>query len=152
MSISGLGEYCIKQQLHVQPPSQMPDETAPRGLPADNSVMHPLLAAALDESMPMVESRGWVRPTPSTLTEAERLLGLTSCHRPPTIQTDADGSVRFEWEASEAGWMTLTVDGSGQLRHSAVIGEDEFERTEVFGDVLPEWATTVLERLVRVGH
>jgi hypothetical protein len=33
-----------------------------------------------------------------------------------------------------------------------VIGEDEFERSEVFGDVLSEWATTVLARLVQVGH
>jgi hypothetical protein len=33
-----------------------------------------------------------------------------------------------------------------------VIGEDEFERSEVFGDVLPEWAATVLARLVQVGH
>lgn len=50
------------------------------------------------------------------------------------------------------GWLTLTVDGSGQVRHSALIGEDEFERTEVFGDVLPPWASTLLKRLVQVGH
>ena len=131
---------------------QMPHEyCAPRG-PADNFQMYPLLATALDEAQPLVESRGWARPTPSTLAEAERLLSLTSRHRPPTIQIDADGSIRLEWEAAEAGWLTLTVDGSGQLRHSAVIGEDEFERSEEFGDVLPPWATTVLERLVQVGH
>ena len=100
----------------------------------------------------MVKSRGWAWPTPSTLAEAERLLSLTSRHRPPTIQIDADGSIRFEWEAAEMGWLTLTVDGSGQVRHSAVIGEDEFELTELLGDVLPEWATTVLERLVQAGH
>ena len=50
------------------------------------------------------------------------------------------------------GWLTLTVDGSGQVRHSAVLGEDEFERTEVLGDVLPKWADTVLGRLVQLGH
>ena len=126
--------------------------TAPCRMAADNSVMHPLLATALDDAKPLVESRGWVWPTSSTLAEAERLLGLTSRHRPPTIEIDADGSIRFEWEAAEAGWLMLTVDGSGQLRHSAVIGEDEFERSEVFGDVLPPWATTVLERLVQLGH
>ena len=131
---------------------QMPHEhCAPRG-PADNSLMHSLLAKALDEAQPLVESRGWAWPTPSTLAEAERLLSLTSRHRLPTIQIDADGSIRLEWEAGEASWLTLTVDGSGQLRHSAVIGEDEFERGEVFGEVLPEWATTVLERLLQVGH
>jgi hypothetical protein len=119
---------------------------------ADNSPMHPLIAAALNEATPMVESRGWALPTPSTVAEAERLLALTSRHRPPTIQIDAVGSIRLEWEASEMGWMTLTVDGSGQLKHNAVIGEDEFELTEVFGDVLPAWAATVLERLVRAGH
>lgn len=100
----------------------------------------------------MVESRGWTGPTLSTLADAERLLGLTARHRPPTIQIDADGSIRIEWDAAALGWVTFTVDGSGQIRHSAVIGEDEFERTEVFGDVLPEWAATVLERLVQMGH
>ena len=114
--------------------------------------MHSLLAAALDEASPLVESRGWAWPTPSTLAEAERLLSLTSRHRPPAIQIDADGSIRLDWEAADIGWLTLTVDGSGQVRHSAVIGEDEFERTELFGDVLPEWATTVLVRLVQAGH
>jgi hypothetical protein len=100
----------------------------------------------------MVASRGWVWPAPSTVAEAERLLSLTSRHRPPTIEIDADGSIRLEWEAAEWGWLTLTVDGSGQVRHSAVIGEDEFESTEGLGDGLPAWATTVLERLLRVGH
>jgi len=114
--------------------------------------MHPFLATALEEAKPLVESRGWARPTPSTLAEAERLLSLTACHRPPMIQVDADGSIRLEWEAAEAGWLTLKVDGSGQLMHSAVIGEDEFERSEEFGDVLPAWAATVLDRLAHVGH
>ena len=122
------------------------------GVSADNSLMHPLLAMALNEAKPLVNSRGWVWPSPSTLAEAERLLSLVSRHRLPTIEIDADGSIRFEWEAAETGWLTLTVDGSGQVRHSAVIGEDEFERSEVFGDVLPEWATTLLERIVQVGH
>lgn len=108
--------------------------------------MPPPLTAALDES------RGWTWPTPATQVEAERLLNTTPRHRPPTIQIDADGSIRFEWEAAEAGWLTLTVDPRGQLRHSAVIGEDEFERSEEFGDILPAWVATVLERLVRVGR
>jgi len=114
--------------------------------------MHPLLATALDEAKPLVESRGWAWPTPPTLAEAERLLSLTSRHRLPTIEIDADGSIRLEWEAAETGWLTLTVDGSGQVRHIAVIGEDEFEGSEEFGAVLPQWATAVLERLVQVGH
>ena len=152
MSISGLEEYCIKQQLSSKFCTKCRTNTAPRVVQADNSVMHPLLATALKEARPLTESRDWAWPTPSTVAEAERLLGLTARHRLPTIQIDADGSIRFEWEAAETGWLTLTVDGSGQLRHSAVIGEDEFERSEEFGDVLPEWATTVLERLVQVGH
>lgn len=131
---------------------QTPVTTAAGEGPAENSVMHPLLAAALDEAKPLVESRGWAWPTPATLVEAERVLALTSRHRPPTIEVDADGSIRFEWEAAEAGWLTLTVDGTGQLRHSAVIGEDEFEHSEAFGEVLPDWAATVLARLVQVGH
>jgi hypothetical protein len=114
--------------------------------------MHLLLTAALDEAAPMVASRGWTWPTASTLAEGERLLSLTSGHRSPTVLIDADGSIRLEWEAAEIGWLTLTVDGSGQLRHSALIGEDEFERTEVFGDILPPSASTLLMRLVRVGH
>jgi hypothetical protein len=146
------GSVLDKTTVVIRSVRQMPREhCVPRG-PADNSQMHPLLAVALDEAKPLVESRGWAWPTPSTLAEAERLLSLTSSHRPPTIQIDADGSIRLEWEAAEGGWLTLTVDGSGQLRHSAVIGEDEFERSEEFGDVLPEWATTVLERLAQVGH
>lgn len=100
----------------------------------------------------MVESRGWACPNSPTLKEAERVLNLTAHVRPPVIQIDADGSIRLEWEAAEMGWLTLTVDGSGQVSHSAVIGDDEFERTEPFGDVLPEWAATVLARLVHVGH
>jgi hypothetical protein len=123
-----------------------------RVVPVDNSAMHPLLAAALDEIQPLVESRGWASPTPATVGEADRLLDLTPLHRPPMIQIDADGSIRLEWEAGETGWLTLSVDGSGQLRHSAVIGPDEFERSEPFGDVLPPWARTVLERLVQIGH
>lgn len=114
--------------------------------------MHPLLTAALDEAALLVESRGWVRPTPSTLAEAERLLRLTSGHRRPSIQADPDGSVRFEWEAAGMGWLTLTVDGRGQVHHSAVIGEDEFERSEAFGDALPAWAGAVLERLLQAEH
>lgn len=146
------GSVLYKTTGFIRSVRQMPNEhCTPRG-PADNFVMHPLLAAALDEAQPLVESRGWAWPTPSTVAEAERLLSLTYRHRPPTIQIDADGSIRLEWEAAEVGWLTLTLDGSGQLRHSAVIGEDEFERSEEFGDVLPEWATTVLERLVQVGH
>lgn len=130
----------------------MAHHTATCIAPADNALMHPLLAAALDESRPLVESRGWSRPMPSSLSEAERLLSLTSRHRPPTIEIDVNGSIRLVWEAAEMGWLTLTVNGSGQVWHSAVIGEDEFERTEGLGDVLPEWAAAVLERLVQVGH
>lgn len=141
-----------KKTVVIRSERQTPHEHCGLRGPADNSAMHPLLATALDEAQPLVESRGWAWPTPSTLAEAERLLSLTSHHRPPMIQVDADGSIRLEWEAAEAGWLTLTVDGSGQLRHSAVIGEDEFERSEEFGDVLPDWAATVLERLVQVGH
>jgi len=114
--------------------------------------MHPRLAAALDETAALVESRGWTSPAASTLAEAERLLALTAGRRAPAVQIDADGSVRLEWDAAEMGWLTLTVDGSGQVRHSAVMGEDEFERTESFVDALPEWAASVLNRLLQVGH
>ena len=75
----------------------MPHVTAPGVVPADNAVMQSILAAALDDAAPMVESRGWAGPTLSTVAEAERLLSLTSRHRPPTIQIDADGSICLEW-------------------------------------------------------
>jgi len=33
-----------------------------------------------------------------------------------------------------------------------VIGEDEFTQSEAFGDALPDWAATLLARLLRAGH
>ncbi len=114
--------------------------------------MHLLLTAALDEAAPLFADRGWTRPTPATLADAERLLRLTQSYRAPTVQVDADGSLRLEWEAGEAGWLAFTVDGRSQVTHSAVIGDDEFEKTEALGDTLPEWAARLLARLMQVGH
>lgn len=114
--------------------------------------MHAILMAALDEAAPLVADRGWAHPTPTTLAEADRLLCLVADHRPPSVQVVPDGAVRLEWEAGEHGWLALTVDGSARLTHSAVIGEDEFERAEDFGDVLPDWAGMLLSRLMQAGH
>lgn len=114
--------------------------------------MHPLLVDALDEAAPLFESRGWARPSDMTLAEAHRVLDLTRAHRPPTVEIDADGSVRLEWDASDAGWLALTVNGSGHIQHRAVIGADEFEQTEDFGEALPAWAGNLLARLLRLGH
>jgi hypothetical protein len=46
-------------------------------VPADNSAMHPLFTAVLNEAAPMVESRGWTWPPQSSLADAERLADVT---------------------------------------------------------------------------
>ena len=114
--------------------------------------MHPLLTAALDEAAPMIAARGWTEPSPSTLADARRLLDLVANRRAPTVQVEPDGSVRFDWDAADLGWLSLVVDGRGEVAHRAVIGEDEFERSEAFGAALPEWAGSLLTRLMSAGH
>lgn len=115
--------------------------------------MHPSLATALQDVEPLVASRGWVRPTPGTIAAAERLLGLVGrLPREPAVQVEPAGTISFEWEAGDQGWLTLTVDDQGQLTHSAVLGEDEFTQAEAFGDALPDWAAELLGRVMRAGH
>ena len=118
-----------------------------------NRAMSPLLAAALEEAAPLIAHRGWIQPDAATLAAAERLLGLVAAlPRPPAVQVEPEGTISFEWEAGDEGWLTLTVDDAGQLAHSAVIGEDEFTQAEEFGANLPDWAATLLARLLRAGH
>ncbi len=115
--------------------------------------MREQLQAALEDVEPLITARGWVRPNPQTIAAAERLLELVEKHqRQPAVQVDPAGTISFEWEAADHGWLTLTVDGQGQLTHSAVLGEDEFTQAEAFGDELPDWATTLLQRLLGAGH
>ena len=115
--------------------------------------MHPALQAALQEVEPLIADRGWTRPAPETIEAAERLLKLVEkMPRAPVVQVDPEGTISFEWEAAENGWLTLTVDDLGQLTHSAVLGEDEFTQAEAFGDALPDWAATLLQRLLASGH
>ncbi len=115
--------------------------------------MHPALQAALDDAKPLIAGRGWIAPTPATIEAAERLLVLVDeMPRPPAVQVDPEGTISFEWEAADHGWLTLTVDDRGQLTHSAVLGEDEFTQTEAFDDGLPDWADTLLQRLLAAGH
>ena len=119
----------------------------------DNRPMHPSLTTALEEVEPLVANRGWIRPTPETIAAAERLLGLVQAQaRQPAVQAEPAGTISFEWEAGEHGWLTLSVDDQGQLTHSAVLGEDEFTQAEPFGDTLPDWAATLLQRVMRAGH
>jgi hypothetical protein len=121
--------------------------------PRDNRAMSPLLEAAFADVAPLQELRGWPQPTPATVEAAERLLVLVrDCGRPPTVQVEADGRISLEWEAAGHGWLTLLVDGSGRLKHRAVIDEDEFEQSEPFGRELPGWASTLLGRILRIGH
>ena len=111
------------------------------------------LQAALDEAEPMIQERGWQRPANTTVEAAERLLKLVEkIPRQPQVQVEPEGTISFEWEAADHGWLTLTVDDQGQLTHSAVLGEDEFTQTETFGDTLPDWASTLLQRLLAAGH
>jgi hypothetical protein len=115
--------------------------------------MSPLLAAALEEAAPLIAGRGWIAPSDKTLAAAARLLALVApCPRAPSVQVEPEGTISFEWEAADHGWLTLCVDDLGQLTHSAVLGEDEFTQTEDFGDTLPGWATELLARVMRAGH
>jgi hypothetical protein len=115
--------------------------------------MHPALQAALDDAEPLIDTRGWQRPSAQTIDAAQGLLGLVARHpRPPQVQVEPEGTISFEWEAGAHGWLTLTVDDQGQLTHSAVLGEDEFTQAEAFGDELPDWADTLLQRLLGAGH
>jgi hypothetical protein len=119
----------------------------------NRETMHPSLQSALEEVEPLVESRGWIRPMPETIKAAERLLRLVESQpRHPAVQVEPAGTISFEWEAGDHGWLTLTVDGQGQLTHGAVLGEDEFTQSEAFGDTLPDWAATLLQRVMRAGH
>ncbi len=115
--------------------------------------MHEQLNEALQEAEPLIQERGWIRPTSATTKAAERLLRLVEkIQRQPTVQVDPNGTISFEWEAADHGWLTLTVDDQGQLTHSAVLGEDEFTQAETFGDELPDWAASLLQRLLGAGH
>jgi hypothetical protein len=115
--------------------------------------MHTLLADALAEVAPLIARRGWIAPAPATVAAAERLMALVATlPRAPAVQVEPEGTISFEWEAAEHGWLTLSVDDTGQLTHSAVLGEDEFTQAEAFGDALPDWAATLLGRLMAAGH
>jgi len=115
--------------------------------------MSPLLAAALDEARPLAAERGWQLPGDKTLAEAERLLQLVSANwREPAVQVEPEGAISLEWDTGAHGWLKLTVDGSGMLAHSAVIEGDDYEQSEPFGDELPDWARTLLGKLLNIGH
>jgi len=115
--------------------------------------MHPSLRSALEDACPLIADRGWTLPEPATIAAAERLLAIVEkLPRLPAVQVEPDGTISFEWEAAEHGWLTLTVDDAGQLTHSAVLGEDEFTQAEAFGEALPDWAATLLQRLLGAGH
>ncbi|MGN6528639.1 MAG: hypothetical protein ACTHL8_19785 [Burkholderiaceae bacterium] len=111
------------------------------------------LAAALAEAAPMMAGRGWTPPLPAAVDEARRLLALVApLARAPAVEVAPDGRILLEWEAAEHGWLRLAVDGTGRVAHDAVIGEDEFEQSESFAHDLPDWAATLLARLMRAGH
>jgi len=115
--------------------------------------MHASLQSALEEVEPFAATRGWSPPSSATIAAAERLLELVGTHRrQPAVQVEPEGTISFEWEAGDEGWLTLTVDDQGQLTHSAVLGGDEFTQAEAFGDRLPDWAASLLQRVLRVGH
>jgi len=115
--------------------------------------MSPLLTTALEEAAPLIAQRGWIVPTLATIAAAERLLALVArSAREPAVQVEPEGTISFEWEAADEGWLTLTVDDGGKLTHAAVIGEDEYAQAEEFGDALPGWAAQLLGRLMLAGH
>ena len=115
--------------------------------------MHPALATALADTAPLITDRGWLAPQAETIAAAERLLALVGkIPRQPAVQVEPEGTISFEWETADHGWLTLTVDDAGLLTHSAVLGGDEFTQAEAFGDALPDWAATLLQRLLAAGH
>jgi hypothetical protein len=115
--------------------------------------MHSALSAALADVAPLIANRGWIAPAPATIAAAQRLLALVEAMpRQPVVQVEPEGTISFEWEAAEHGWLTLTVDDAGQLTHNAVLGEDEFTQSEAFVDALPDWADNLLRRLLAAGH
>lgn len=115
--------------------------------------MHPLLATALADSEPLVRQRGWQPPGDAAQVEAERVLALVLPRwRAPTVEVQPDGSISLEWEAGERGWVQLALQGDGRLRHSAVIDGDEYAQDEPFGESLPDWAQTVLSKLLSAEH
>jgi hypothetical protein len=139
-------------------PVRFPETTRQAWPPAktsESTAMHRQLHIALADAEPLVAARGWQRPPPAAIDAAERLLGLLDAlpaARPPQVQVEPDGTISFEWEAADHGWLTLTVDDQGRLTHNAVLGEDEFTQTEAFDDALPDWAATLLQRLLSAGH
>jgi hypothetical protein len=116
--------------------------------------MSPLLMLAIADAVPFVDGRGWTPPDSVTIAEADRLLALVApLGREPMAEVEPDGSIALEWEAADHGWLRFTVDGSGRLAHSAVIGGDDYEQVEPFEDTrLPDWAAELLRRLMALGH
>jgi hypothetical protein len=118
--------------------------------------MSPLLMLALADAIPFVDERGWTPPASATLAEADLLLALVApLGREPMAEVEPDGSIALEWEAAEHGWLRLTVNGSGRLAHSAVIGGDDYEQVEPFEGpdaTLPDWAAELLHKLLALGH
>jgi hypothetical protein len=116
--------------------------------------MSPLLMLALSDAIPFVDERGWTPPDAATIAEADRLIALVApLGREPMAEVEPDGSIALEWEAADHGWLRLSVDGSGQVAHSAVIGGDDYEQVEDFDEArLPDWASELLRRLMAVGH
>ena len=114
--------------------------------------MSPLLTAAIEEARVLAE-RGWTAPSDATIDEAQRLLDLVSpAWRAPMVRVEPHGAISLEWEAGEYGWLSLSVEGIGTLEHSAVIEGDEYALVEDFGNELPDWAGTLLHRLLSLGH
>lgn len=100
----------------------------------------------------MRTERGWTAPTDAAIAEAERLQQLLADWRAPSIQVEPDGTVLFEWEAGERGWLQLCVRGTGELLHSAVIEGDEYGQSEPFSEALTPWAQHLLGKLLGVGQ
>lgn len=114
--------------------------------------MTPLLAAALEEARAFHADRGWTPPSDAAIDEAERLQRLLVDWRTPLVQVEPDGTIIFEWDAGERGWLQLCVRGSGELLHSAVIEGDEYGQAEPFDQVLSPWAQHLLGKLLGAGQ
>jgi hypothetical protein len=121
--------------------------------------LHPLLAAALDEAGQLSTRHHWLLPGQPALDEATRLLALVAPAWPaPAVRIESNGAITFDWECGERGWVELTLDGSGQLTHNAVIDADDYGQTEPWpaardaAAAMPGWACEVLRRLLGSRH
>jgi hypothetical protein len=67
--------------------------------------------------------------------------------QPPTVTTEPDGHIAFEWYVSPHRTLSVSVSPEGDLHYSALLGPNKAYGTEVFLGELPR---TILGLICRV--